>query len=68
MVAIDIEDLDVHNCMELAGGHSRVPVYKDTIDNIIGILPIKHLLREMVKKRKVNMNDILLPTIYVHET
>ena len=40
VVAIDIEDLDVHNCMELAGGHSRVPVYKDTIVNIIGILPI----------------------------
>ena len=68
VVAIDIEDLDVHNCMELAGGHSRVPVYKDTIDNIIGILPIKHLLREMVEKGSVNLDDILLPPLYVHET
>ena len=68
VVAIDIEDLDVHNCMELAGGHSRVPVYKDTIDNIIGILPIKHLLREMVEKGSADLDDILLPPFYVHET
>jgi len=25
--------------------HSRIPVYKDTVDNIIGILPIKNLAR-----------------------
>ncbi len=68
VVAIDVEDLDIHNCMELAEGHSRVPVYKDTIDNIIGILPIKHLLREMVETGNVNLDDILLQPLYVHET
>lgn len=68
VVAIDIENLDIQNCMELADGHSRVPVYKDTIDNIIGILPIKHLLREMVEKGSADLDDILLPPFYVHET
>lgn len=68
VVAIDVEDLDIQNCMELAEGHSRVPVYKDTIDNIIGILPIKHLLREMVETGNVNLDDILLQPLYVHET
>lgn len=68
VVAIDIEDLDTHSCMKLPGGHSRVPVYKDTIDNIIGVLPVKHLLREMVAKGSVDLDDILLPPLYVHET
>ena len=68
VVAVDVDDLDIHNCMDLADGHGRVPVYKDTIDNIIGILPIKHLLRELVNSGSVNLDDILLPPFYVHET
>ena len=30
-------------------GHSRLPVYNETQDNIVGILYVKDLLREMVK-------------------
>ncbi|MEL7623680.1 MAG: hemolysin family protein [Clostridiales bacterium] len=69
VTAIDIDDFDIQNCMKLAGGHSRVPVYKDTIDNIIGILPIKHLLREMAKNGpEVDLEKLLLSPFYVHET
>ncbi|MCQ2802894.1 MAG: hemolysin family protein, partial [Bacilli bacterium] len=32
--------------------HSRIPVYKDTIDNIVGILPLKALAREVYKKNE----------------
>ena len=30
-------------------GHSRVPVYKETIDNIVGILYVKDLLRLFIE-------------------
>lgn len=32
--------------------HSRIPVYKDTIDNIVGILPLKALAKEIYKKNE----------------
>ena len=32
--------------------YSRIPVYKDTIDNIIGILPIKELARALFRKEE----------------
>ena len=32
--------------------YSRIPVYEDTIDNIIGILPLKSLAREYLKGKK----------------
>ena len=32
--------------------HSRIPVYQDTIDNIIGILPIKEAAKAMFRKEE----------------
>ena len=33
--------------------HSRIPVYKETIDNIVGILPIKVLAKKLLAGEKV---------------
>lgn len=40
--------------------HSRVPVYKDTIDNIVGILPIKSLAKTLLKGHKNDINILSL--------
>ena len=40
------ESLDLNNVMEiiLECGHSRIPIYRETFDNIVGVLFIKDLL------------------------
>jgi len=35
--------------------HTRIPVYRETIDNIIGILPIKALAKAKFNKEKIDM-------------
>ncbi len=48
--------------------YSRVPVYDDTIDNIIGILPTKKLVRAILTGEEVDIKTLLLPPIYVHRS
>ena len=45
--------------------HSRIPVYKGTIDNIIGILPTKELLKSILKKEKINLKSLVIPVKFV---
>ncbi len=51
--AINVED-DINEIIKEGEifKHSRIPVYKDTIDNIIGILPIKELAKAVFKKEE----------------
>jgi len=49
-------------------GHSRFPVYKDTIDNVIGMLYVKDLLRTMVKYEAIDMTTILRKPFFVPES
>lgn len=51
-------------------GHSRVPVYKETIDNIVGILYVKDLLRLLIEhsRKKFQLKKILHEPYFVPET
>ena len=48
--------------------YSRIPVYRENMDNIIGILPVKQLLREMLTDPNVDVTTLLTPPVYVHMT
>ncbi len=52
ILSIDIED-DKHEILEqiLDSGYSRIPVYEDSIDNIIGIFYTKEFIREYIKHK-----------------
>ena len=71
---IDILALDVNTPIDQTmdslqqSGHSRVPIYKDSVDNILGLLYAKDLLgiwRE--GKPDVSLSDHLRPAYYVPE-
>lgn len=50
-------------------GHSRVPVYEDDIDNIVGLLYAKDLLHVMENgDRKGDMRELLRPAYFVPDT
>jgi CBS domain containing-hemolysin-like protein len=53
----------------LESGYSRVPVYRDHIDNIAGVLYIKDLLRLYREDRSPDdLTELLRPAYYVPET
>lgn len=49
-------------------GYSRLPVYKDTIDNIIGVLYTKDLLKMMKKGDAIKLQDAMRQPYFVPET
>lgn len=49
-------------------GHSRVPVYEGSIDNIIGILYAKDLFQCMKDRKSFELRKILRPAYFVPET
>jgi CBS domain containing-hemolysin-like protein len=49
-------------------GHSRLPVYEETIDNIIGVVHIKDLLRDFADgKLDAQIRDLMRPPYFVPE-
>ena len=69
MEALDIRDpyeVNVKKCEESI--YSRLPVYEDTTDNIIGILHLNHFYKSYIENGKVNFRELLLPVNFVHKT
>lgn len=69
IVAIDIDsprDKIIETIIEQ--GYSRIPVYKETIDNIIGILYSKDLISAAEHRDLIVLHDILRTATFVPET
>lgn len=47
---------------------SRIPVYRETRDHIIGILPTKQLVKSVLTQESVNVEEMLLEPMFVHMT
>jgi len=69
MTVIDIDD-DIDEILNTVfdSGNSRIPVYEESIDNIIGVLYVNHFLKEVIDDRNVDIRALLMPTCYVYKT
>lgn len=67
--AIDIDDdwEDILSVIEEAT-YSRLPVYEDSIDNIIGVLYLNHFLKALSDGDRVDIRKLLMPPCYVYKT
>ena len=69
MIAYDIDDpleelladADAMSC-------SRIPVYRENIDHIIGILPTKQLMKAVLMEETVDVESMLVEPVFVHMT
>ena len=66
--AIDINS-DISNILEELDEYkySRIPVYEENVDNIVGMLFIKDLLASVSKKEKIKISNLLRAAYFVSE-
>ncbi len=50
------------------GGYSRIPVYKETIDNVVGILYVKDILFSISKKNPIQLAGIIRKPFFVPDS
>ena len=69
MVAIELTDDNDAMVKEIfQTGHTLVPIYQDSLDNIIGIIHIKDLMRSFVEKKNIVIKSLIRPVYFVPET
>ena len=52
----------------IASGHSRFPVYTDSIDNVVGVLYVKDLLKSFAENQAIDLVKIIRKPYFVPES
>ncbi len=69
VTAIDIDDSpDKIRNIILKDRYSRIPVYKDNIDNIIGILHSRDYLEKIILEEEIDIKALLTPAHFIYKT
>ena len=67
--AIDIED-NIYDLIKESDffTYSRIPVYEETIDNIIGVVNTNEVLKLALGRKPIDLKGIMYQPIFVHKT
>ena len=71
---IDVDFLPIDICGDelltrvSESGHSRFPVYNESIDNVVGVLYVKDLIKLFAKKQSVDLERIIRKPFFVPES
>lgn len=70
VVSIDVNDYDEKTLeFVIEEGYSRIPCYEDNIDNTIGVVHLKDILKKMrISSGNVNIRSIIRPVSFTPET
>jgi len=66
IVALDVETPfpEVVKCM-VEQGHSRVPIYRETLDDVVGFIHVKDVLGPVAQRRETKLAPILRKVLFV---
>src|ERR1051326_1773815 len=66
IVALDVDQpfAEVVKCM-VEHGHSRVPVYRETLDDVIGFVHVKDVLGPVADRRPVKLSRLVRKMLFV---
>ncbi len=69
-VAFVALDMDPRAAVEKVGesGHSRLPVYKETIDNVVGMLYAKDLLEYYISEKPFEIEQVIRKPFFVPDS
>ena len=71
---VDIDVIDIDDSKEeimnkiISSSYSRIPVYEESVDNIIGILSINHYLKASIDNEEVDIRNLLMQPYFVYKT
>lgn len=69
MIAVNLNDKDNLNIEKIIKtGHTLVPMYENSLDNIIGVLHTKDVMKSLIEGNKLNLKDLIRPVYFVPET
>lgn len=70
MVAVDIDSSVMHVAEQMVdGGHSRLPVFEESVDHILGIVHSREVLSALAKAdSEQNLRELLNPAFFIPET
>lgn len=69
VVGVDINDFNEIKLEKIIEeGYSRIPVYEDTLDQIVGVLHLKDLLLKMRQGKSIVLQELIRPISMVHES
>ena len=68
IVAVQI-DGSVDECLRVftESGHSRLPVYTESVDNVVGLVQAKDFLPHFGNGRDITVKSLMRPALYVPE-
>jgi CBS domain containing-hemolysin-like protein len=52
----------------IESGHSRIPLYKDSIDHVVGVLHIRDVLRALHRPDPPPASEMIKPPLFIPET
>ena len=68
---IDVVGFELHDSMDTVLSiinetqFSRYPVYERTVDHVVGILYVKHLLKELAEGRQAELKELMLEPVFI---